>query len=283
MSTPHFLEHLTDSDLQLLGAVAAAGPEELARLRSDPAGLEELLRRPAVFEALFGGREESEAMLRASPFLAFAVLVHRAAEDLQQATFVEEWLGPRRSVPIFDVSGLREFMEAPSRRLSLAELLASYTHVASGSVWFRTPRGWRRRRYSELDPLRLASMLEVVPASEQPYIYRRLGDLCLFLSGVFPEHVVARPLAPRHLDRLSRALGGDPPDELVLAGGGGIVQFEWLGRRAYQRAATGVRSPWWQRTAQELAASFGRARRILNFITGRYLFPTRQRWFGQPE
>src|SRR5262249_56521487 len=83
------------------------------------------------------------------------------AKDLEHAVFIEEWLGPARTVPVFDVASLREFMASNSHRAFLAELLASYTRVASGSVWQRTPRGWRRRRYSELDPLRLTQLLEV--------------------------------------------------------------------------------------------------------------------------
>ena len=82
---------------------------------------------------------------------------------------------------------LREFFAADGRRLFLTELLTSYTRVASGSTYVRTARGWRRRRFSELDPLRLASLLDAVPEAERPGIYRRLGDLALFLTGVFPD------------------------------------------------------------------------------------------------
>src|SRR5256885_13132420 len=38
-------------------------------------------------------------------------------------------------------------------RLFLAELLASYTNVASGSTLVKTSRGWPRHRFSELDPM----------------------------------------------------------------------------------------------------------------------------------
>lgn len=284
MAILHYLEHLTDADLDMLAAAAGVGREGLAGLRGDPEALDALLGHQSLFEALFGGGAD-DPVLRVSPFLAFAVLVHRAAADLEQASFVREWLGPRRSVPIFDVSGLREFLARAERRLVLAELLASYTKVASGSVWFRTAHGWRRRRYSELDPLRMAELLEVVPPTEHAHLYRRLGDVCLFLAGVFPEHVAGHPLSARQLDRLGRLLqgtGDTAPDEL-LAGAGGIHQLEWAGRRAYRRAAAALRPPAWRRAAGELAEHFGRARRILNFLTGRYLFPARTLWFEGPE
>src|SRR6266540_1530599 len=115
--------------------------------------------------------------------------------------FVGEWAGPRQRLPVFDVATLRDFLAAPARRLFLAELLASYVHVASGSVLVQTRRGWRRQRFSELDPVRLAALLDVVPAGERVGIYRRLGDLALFLTGVFPDHTATRAFAPVHAQR----------------------------------------------------------------------------------
>jgi hypothetical protein len=156
--------------------------------------------------------------------------------------------------------------------------------VASGSVWRRTPRGWRRRRYSDLDPVELAQLLEVVPPEQRPAVCRRLGDLALFLSGVFPEHAAAHPLEPRHLDRIRRLLdatGLGPPssaEELARATGPqrGIWLLEWLGRRAYRLAARAGPA---ERELREVAEAFGRARRVLNVLTGRHLRPTRERWF----
>ena len=77
---------------------------------------------------------------------------------------------------------------------------------SSSSCWRRTPtwsvgapgsatrRGWRRRRFSELDPVQLAGMLEAVSPAERPGVLRRLGDLALFLTGVFPDHTASTPL-----------------------------------------------------------------------------------------
>jgi hypothetical protein len=217
--------------------------------------------------------------LRGSPFLLFAVLVHRAARDLGQASFVEEWVGPRQRVPVFDVAGLRDFGADPMRRFFLAELLASYTHVASGSVMVQTTRGWRRRRFSELDPLRLIELAELLPEAERPSVYRRLGDLSLFLSGVFPDYAAERLVIERERRQLERALERADRDQSERRDG--VWLLERLGRRSYriaQRAAD-------RRTAMadvlaEVSENFAAARRMLNFLTDRYLFPLRQRWFG---
>jgi len=58
--------------------------------------------------------------------------------------------------------------------------------------------------------------------------------------------------------------------------------LERVGRRAYELAAAGSDSP---RTVgmvgvvAELSDHFSQARRVLNFLTDRHLFPMRDRWF----
>lgn len=288
MTDARYVRLLTAADMELLQSAARGAAAE--ELRSDPAKLDELLRSPAVFEALFASATERDPLLSASPFLAFSVLVNRVAKDLEHAVFIEEWLGPARTVPVFDVASLREFMAINSHRAFLAELLASYTRVASGSVWQRTPRGWRRRRYSELDPLRLTQLLEVVPDTQRAAVCRRLGDLALFLSGVFPEHAAAHPLQPRHVERINRLLNATsleapapPPDELARASGPqqGLWLLEWLGRRAYRLAirAAGYSAG----DLRDVVDQFGRARRVLNVLTRGYLYPSRERWFPQAQ
>ncbi len=165
MADARLVRRLSAADLELVMAAAGEGGPPDA-LRADPDRVDRLLRSPAVDRALFGSAG-SDPLLIASPLLAFAVLVNRVTRELEGATFVEEWLGPGRTVPVFDVGGLREFLAPPPHRTFLAELLASYTRVASGTVWQRTARGWRRRRYSELDPVRLAQLLEVVPEAQR--------------------------------------------------------------------------------------------------------------------
>ena len=288
---PLYLEHLTAADLTLLGQAAegAGQPGSPALLTSEPARVVGLLSHPSTHRAVLGRGGEEEPFLRASPFLTFAVAVHRAADELAHASFTTEWVGLRRTVPVFDVGQLRDFLADPLRRLFLVELLASYTHVASGSTWVHTRRGWRRRRFSELDPVRLASLLDVVGEAERPGVYRRLGDLALFLTGVFPDHTAARGLPPVDHARLLRSTGIGPPspdpDDLLSDGVsrlGAVGVLEHLGERWYRLAASTAPGPLiatMQATA-DVAARFRQARRILNYVTDRFLFPFRSRWFG---
>src|SRR5438874_6549744 len=267
-----YLEHLSDSDLAFLGAAG----ESRYDVRRAP--LEALIDSPQTFRALFAtpGRDP---LLRGSPFLIFGVLIHRVFRDLGQASFIEEWVGPRQRVPVFDTSSLRDFGADPLRRLFLAELLASYTNVTSGSTMVKTTRGWRRRRFSELDPLRLIELAEVVPQVDRPAVYRRLGDLSLFLTGIFPDYAGERLVAERDRRQLERALGAADRERAERQDG--VWLLEQLGRRAYRIAQHGAdRQATMAAVLAEVSENFAAARRVLNFLTDRYLFPMRRQWFG---
>ena len=269
-----YLEHLSDSDLAFLSAAGEARED----VRRDPDTLEALIDSPQTFRMLFSvpGRDP---LLRGSPFLLFAVLVHRVFRDLGQASFVEEWVGPRQRVPVFDTGSLRDFGADPLRRLFLAELLASYTNVTSGSTLVKTNRGWRRRRFSELDPLRLIELAELVAEADRPSVYRRLGDLALFLTGIFPDYAGERLVAERERRQLERALGAADRERAERQDG--VWLLEQLGRRAYRMAQQGAdRRAVMAGVLAEVSENFAAARRVLNFLTDRYLFPMRRQWFG---
>src|SRR5215475_8794497 len=270
--------HLTDADLGLLASVAAAdaGPAvDASSLRSDPVALLKLLEHPGAFLAVSGAP--------ASPFLVFAVSVQRAAAELASAGHVPERTGPRQRVPLFDVPALRDFLAAPARRLFLAELLASFTRVASGRYRARVGGRMRTRRFSELDPVRLAGLLEAVPQAEQPGVYRRLGDVTLFLTGVFPDYATAHALGPVNAARLLRAAQLPASQRDRLADTPAIELWEHLGARWY-RAARDLAPVATARltVVGEVADRFRQARRVLNHVADRYLFPAGSPWFAQP-
>jgi len=217
-----------------------------------------------------------------SPVETFGSLITLTAKDLASLSFVAEWVGPGERVPVFDTASLRDFGSGTARRLFLAELLASYTHLASGRVWSRTSRGWHKRRYSDLDPMWLTDLVEAVPDPRRGAALRRLGDLALFLAGVFPDHAARHPLEPRQLRRISEVLDasagrvGAPPIAAGAFREGGVTVLEWLGRVCYRLAE---RSGDEADVLSDVAARFVDARRFLNVLTDRYLFPLRERWF----
>jgi hypothetical protein len=283
-----YLDHLTDADLSILGGSidAPAADDASAYLRSHPELVEDALGAPSAFDLLLGDPADDELLLHASPFLFFAVAVHHVVDELGRTRFVEERVGRRMRVPVFDAGQLREFGVDPARRYFMVEHLASYTRVMSGPVWVRRGDRWRRQRFSELDAARLAAALDAVPEADRPGIYRRLGDLALFLTGVFPDHSAARSVHPIELERLLRSLpvAGEPAPTLAdieqLAGERGAAGlFEWLGPRWYRAAAERTPVTGLSHLLQDLATRFDQARRFLNHLTDSYLFPVRNRWF----
>ncbi|HEY7133624.1 MAG TPA: hypothetical protein VIB48_01035 [Acidimicrobiia bacterium] len=288
-----YLERLGAHDLGLLADAARRGGRsdlDADALRAQPQRLVPLLAETETRDAVFGAADDPAVLLAvttpASAFLTFAVAVHRAAVELDEVRFTTEWLGPRRRLPVFDVSVLRDFVADPLRRLFLIELLASYTHVTSGSTWEKTSRGWRRRRYSELEPTQLASLLDVVDERERPGVYRRLGDLALFLTGVFPDHTATRGFGPAQESRLLRVSGlgarsGAPlPSDVESLGTVGLL--EHLGERWYRLAVVGAPPPLTEtmQIAGSVAERFRQARRVLNYVTDQFLFPWRGQFFG---
>src|SRR5579863_7155134 len=142
MEVSAYADYLTQADLRLLARAVGAPAAAVADLAGDAAAIEGLLADPRVFSAVFGTPSPAapEALVFASPFLAFGVAVHRAVADLAAMDYLPERSGLRQRVPVFDTPELRDFLGSAERRLFLAELLASFTRVASGR--YRVPSRW---------------------------------------------------------------------------------------------------------------------------------------------
>jgi hypothetical protein len=275
--------YLTEGDLTFVARAAPRAGVEPEDAQRDPDALARVLAHPSVFESVFT-EQDAVPWLHVSPFLVFALAVHRGWDELQVAQHVDEWIAPRQRIPVLGADALRDFLSSSSRRLFVTELLASYTKVVSGSTWVRTPRGWRRRKFSELDPIRLSELLDVVPDIERPAVWRRMGDLALFLTGVFPDHSELRALSPREEQRLLRRSGltGSRAPEVLAGSTGAVSILEELGARWYAIAARLARGPLVTEMAVvgDVAQQFGPARRTLNYLTDRFLFPQRTMLFG---
>ena len=269
-SAPGYADYLTDADLRLLAGVVGLAAGAMARLADDPAAIEALLADPRVFDAVFGVPEPGEMVL-VSPFLAFGVAVHRAVADLAAMDYLPERSGLRQVIPVFDTPELRDFLGSAQRRLFLAQLLASFTRVASGR--YRAAGGRARtRRFSELDPVRLAGLLDVVPEDSRPGVYRRLGDVSLFLAGVFPDYSAMHALGPVDVSRLLRSARVPVRERDDLAAAPALDLLEYLGARWYRAAlATAPVRTAGLDVVGEVAERFRQARRVLNHLADRYL------------
>lgn len=310
-----YLSHLTEADLEALvhaDEIPAAEAEARIRaLRRAPALLLDVLDRPSVSAGVLNlaSADAGQRYVFISPFLVFAAAIHRVAADLRGSGYVPERTANRLRIPVFDGPQLAAYLAEPEHRLYLAELLASFARSSSGVIITRTPHGLRRRRWNDLDLGRLVMLLEALPEPDRPPVWRRLGDLTLFLAGVYPT-AIERALAGR-LDpvRLALVTGlGAPPPSAAL---GPAELFEWLGAGWYRLAASGTApgtatgalpgpvtgtatgalpgpapgAPKETATAvlRDNAEHFHQARRVLNATTDRYLFPITTDWFNPPR
>lgn len=244
-ATDHAMELMSDTDLQFLDPTRGG-----ASLRRHPERLEALLDAPGHLGRLSA---DSRTLLQVTPYLLFQLIIRQAARDLGDVGFVREWSTPRQRVAVYDAAHLREVLLAPRITSYLCELLASFTHVHSGVFARRTGPRLDRRRYCELDVQSLVDLLGAACEVDRFHIERRIAEVALFLTGIFPDFVATR------------------------SPGASLQQLQDLGVAHYRLAA---RHELASRSGSAelfftMAEHFSPAQHALNFVADRYL---RERW-----
>jgi len=273
-----YLELLTTSDVE---ALAEAAGTDLSRpaLAADPDRLGRALASDATYQALFGPEAPTTGI---SPMLVFAMVVHRGASEVATVGYVPERVGFRVLVPVFDGQRLAAYATSAQHRLFVVELLGSFTRVLSGPRWERRAGHWRKRRFSEMDPTDLAQLVADTPAPERAGVYRRLGDLSLFLTGIFPDHAARTTLSSIEIERLLRSVPRRARPEVIaelerVDGLGAVLTA--MGPRWYRLAARHVVVPRIGDELAQVADDYDLTRRFLVFLADRYLFARRDRLF----
>jgi hypothetical protein len=110
-------------------------------------------------------------------------------------------------------------------------------------------------------------------------VFRRLGDTALFLSGVFPDHSsrwLSGSLNEDRIRRLARLAG-----HKAVTSESDLGLLEEFGRHCYRIASATSAAPRSDsmRVVASVAENFDEARRVLTYVTDRYLFAMRSRWF----
>jgi hypothetical protein len=231
-------------------------------LREDETLLEAMLEDERLVQRLIS---DDESFLSVSPPFFFKVLLLRARRDLEQEVYTVEHRHLQKVV-LFDAERVVELMADPAMCDYLAGMLASFTRIHSATIPIRVRPGiWRRFRVNDLDVDSLIRYAEMLGAEKSFAAYQRIGDACLFLSGLFPEAIEARaryPLSGQPRPRHRGSLLQDMED------------YERYGRSFYQLAAEHKRvpSPQLQRVLVALSERFILAKKPLTFLAERYLF-----------
>jgi hypothetical protein len=218
-------------------------------------------------------RVQDQSVLKLSPRLLFAILLRRIRRDLAEIPYTVERISADGRVVVFDAGIAHALLESREVLDYLVELLVSFERVGTITVRRTAPRPMVRR----LSTLSIDDMRELtglVEPSERPVVFKRIGDLALFLTGVVPDSVAWRPSMP-----LGAATRGRP------ARAWRIEDYEEEGRRAYRLAADHFSShaPGLAGVLVRLADEFTAARKPLTVLAERYLTWARPHWTTLPS
>ncbi len=261
----HKAFRLSRRDLDFL--VATVSPEV-----SDKSHLIQIIQKDEDFRNSFIGDAkvfrkvmvDDEILLKISPSLFFEVLLRKAAKDLSKVSYTYEKTRAM-SIPVFDTEDLVSLLNRESLLIYLADMLASFSRVESYAISIRIRKGvWRKIRFNDLDIRSLMSLCNVVDDAYQFSLYKRIGDICLFIMGVFPvyaERNYRYPVSGQHRPGIAGSRRISPQD------------YEKEGQRFYRLAAE-------HRTALEMGLSevfwslhenFSKAKKPLTFLAEHYL------------
>ena len=268
---------LTESDLDFIVSEAAQGPTDTDRLKL-------LIEEDEQFRAAFLGDEnvfqrlmaDEEMFVRVSPALYFEVLLRQALRDLETAGYTVERDG-RADLPVFDTPEVVSFLSIQGVLDYLAHMLASFNRINSYAVPVRIRRGIRRRVvYNDMDIDSLVRLCATADWEQRFGYYKRIADVCLFISGVFPDF--ASPAVRYSVPNSMRTTVSDRTRR-------SLSDYEVQGSQFYGLAEE-------HDSAQHLGLSgvfrllrdhFATARKPLSFIASHYLHGSRGRLFGAPS
>lgn len=230
-------------------------------LEDDKELLESMLQDDRLVQRLLS---DDKSFLSVSPRFFFKILLLRARRDLEQEVYTVERRHLQKVV-LFDAKRVVELMADEAMSDYLAGMLASFTRVHSATILVRVRPGiWQRLRVNDLDVDSLIRYAQMLGSDQTFAAYQRIGDACLFLTGLFPEYIGARARYP-HSGQLRPRLRGSLLHNLE--------DYERYGRSFYHLAAghDRVPSPQLRRVLAALSERFILAEKPLAFLAERYL------------
>ena len=256
---------LSEADLDFVVREAAPDAANAERLKG-------LIREDEAFRRAMVGDErvfarvmtDEEIFVRISPALYFEVLLRRALVELEQAVYTLEY-DRAGAIPVFDTSAIVELLARRGVVGYLADMLSSFTRVRVSVTAVRVRRGiWRRVRTSDMDIDSLVRLCSAAEPEQRFAFYKRIADVCLFVSGLFPHSARGhqRSFTPR-------VLGPTPPARARRS----LEEYVQEGRRFYELAAEHPAARALELTGVLglLGENFTTATKPLRFIASHYL------------
>ena len=266
---PVYLD-FTDGDLDFLVSIVVPGLSNALSvreaIRNDPAYRKAIVSDERVFSRVIN---DKESFLKISPSLYFEVLLRRAQKDLISSSYTIEREG-RGNIPVFDTGKVAGFLDTPNMLEYLANMLASFTRIRSFVVPVRVRKGIRRRvRYNDMDVDSLIDFAARADESERFSYYKRIGDVCLFLTGLFRDSTYSQK---SHVGSNFQS-GTYPRTTFVRKRRRSVEEYESEGRRFYRLAEEHPTASVLELTDvfSVLRDEFSAARKPLAFLSARYL------------
>ena len=265
---------LTETDLEFVVGEAASEVVDKERLKQLISEDEDFRKAMVGDEQVFRRVvNDEEVFLKISPSLYFEVLLRRSVKELETVSHTVERTG-KQNIPVFDTREVAALLARPGALYYLAQMLASFTRTHSYVVSERVRRGVRRRvRYNDMDIDNLLRMCDTADEEQRLGFYKRIGDVCLFISGVFPEYTFFASSYPG-----SGQLRSPPPGKRRRS----MEDYEREGQRFYGLAQEHPNS-----RILELTEVFGIlrehfvfARKSLTFVASQYLHSRDRQLFG---
>ena len=276
---PVYLD-FTDRDLEFLVAVvvprAANASSVREAIRNDPEYRKAIVSDERVFSQVIN---DNESFLKISPSLYFEVLLRRAQRDLGSSTYTIEREG-RKNIPVFDTGKVAGFLDTPNVLEYLANMLASFTRIRSFVVPVRVRKGIRRRvRYNDMDVDSLIDFAARVDESERFSYYKRIGDVCLFLTGFFRESTYSS----KSTFNSNFKSGAYSRTNFTRKKRRSLEEYESEGRRFYRLAEEHPTAGVLELTDvfSVLRDQFSAARKPLTFLSSRYLYSRHNNLFNK--
>jgi hypothetical protein len=181
---------LSESDLAFIVQVLMPGYKEKARMVKTLAEDKEMLEGTLTDENLFKFLiENPDSIVKVSPQLFFTVVLFKVMNDLEGRSYTVEQ-EERIKVFIFDSNNVVNFLKEKRILFYLIELLCSFVKINSWNMLLRVKRGvWRRFKFSDFSIDSLLEYSDMIDEENRFLSYKRIADICLFMTGVFPAYL----------------------------------------------------------------------------------------------
>jgi hypothetical protein len=259
--------HLTESDLRFIVETVATSRRDYDHIvdliRDKEDFLEPMLEDPKLTARL---SHDEEAFVRISPYLFFSVLLRRLRRELEKEAYLLDLDPNGKRIPVFQGPAVVEMLADKQTRDYLAELLSSFARTNSGIIYWKERGTWHKRRFSDIDMDDMIELARIIDPEMRPALYKRIADIALFLTGIFPEHVTLFAAPRKSMFSAKRTL----------------KDYEQAGKRFYGVAARETAHERPKPVLKTLAEKFTLARLALNSLSDRYVKTQRARYFRFP-